>query len=577
MMSQRTRPHHLVYWVDECPPKPTMWLLGLQHVVVNSAGWVIMAAVLSAFVKDTRDIEAMVRLGMIVVGVVAILQARKASALGAGLFCPPICGPSYASATIAAGTGFGLGVVYGMTLLAGLFEVALARLMPRLRVLFPPEVIGVIMSVVGFAMLPLAIPRLLASPEFAPSMAGSRGANIAVAFGTLACIYGVTVWAKGRVRLFPVLIGAVVGLIGALILGVVPASAVEKIAQADWIGLPQRVNMDLGFELSLLVPFLVAALASALKGVGDLTICQKGNDDNWKRVDLQEVSRGGTALGIGTALAGLLGTMGHTSSSSNVGLSVIAAGATSRYIGYSMGALMIALAFVPKVGVLIALMPVPLMGATMGFVAATMIVAGLQILGGRLMDIRRILVVGTTLTFSIGVMAFPQSFAGAPQVIAPFLSSPVTLGAGLAIILALVLRIGSSKFSQFTLHAKDDAQEAIKEHFYRFGASVGARAEVVAQAAHSVYDALESLPASGGDAVSDLRFHLTFDEFSLSVAMTYEGPVMVAPAAMPTDAEMLDDPEAIARMSAYLAARKASKFSSEQQGRTSTLKFKFEH
>lgn len=252
MMSQRTRPHHLVYWVDECPPKPTMWLLGLQHVVVNSAGWVIMAAVLSAFVKDTRDIEAMVRLGMIVVGVVAILQARKASALGAGLFCPPICGPSYASATIAAGTGFGLGVVYGMTLLAGLFEVALARLMPRLRVLFPPEVIGVIMSVVGFAMLPLAIPRLLASPEFAPSMAGSRGANIAVAFGTLACIYGVTVWAKGRVRLFPVLIGAVVGLIGALILGVVPASAVEKIAQADWIGLPQRVNMDLGFELSLL-------------------------------------------------------------------------------------------------------------------------------------------------------------------------------------------------------------------------------------------------------------------------------------------------------------------------------------
>ena len=55
--------------------------------------------------------------------------------------------------------------------------------------------------------------------------------------------------------------------------------------------------------------------------------------------------------------------MGLTTSSANVGLS-IATGATSRRIGFACGAMLIALAFVPKLAVLFAIMPGPVIGVS---------------------------------------------------------------------------------------------------------------------------------------------------------------------------------------------------------------------
>jgi NCS2 family nucleobase:cation symporter-2 len=44
-----------------------------------------------------------------------------------------------------------------MTAIAGSFEVLLSRIMHRLRALFPTEVVGLVVLMVGIAIIPLAI------------------------------------------------------------------------------------------------------------------------------------------------------------------------------------------------------------------------------------------------------------------------------------------------------------------------------------------------------------------------------------------------------------------------------------
>ncbi len=79
-----------------------------------------------------------------------------------------------------------------------------------------------------------------------------------------------------------------------------------------------------------------ASLSSVLKTVGDLTLCQKINDAHWKRTDMKSVAGGILAGSLGTTLSGLIGGVGQSTFSSNVGLSM-ATGGTSRAIALLPG------------------------------------------------------------------------------------------------------------------------------------------------------------------------------------------------------------------------------------------------
>jgi hypothetical protein len=70
------------------------------------------------------------------------------------------------------------------------------------------------------------------------------------------------------------------------------------------------------------------------------------------------------------------------------GLSV-ATGATSRVIAYAIGGLLFVLAFCPKLATVFAIMPAPVMGATLIFALSFMVIAGIQIIMSRMLDARR--------------------------------------------------------------------------------------------------------------------------------------------------------------------------------------------
>jgi len=223
--------------------------------------------------------------------------------------CPFSCGPAYLPAAILAGQSGGLPLVFGMTALSGAFESALAHVVGRLRVLFPLEVTGLVVSMVGIQLLAMGCPRFLGYAGQEPRISPR---SLVVATVTLGVMLAPIIWSKGKWRLYPVLLGLLAGHISAFALGIFHASQFELQRLEPLIGLPNRPSRAFTFQLGLVLPFLIASLSSVLRFVGDLTLYQKINDSEWKRTDMRAVSGSATAGAIGTFFSGLLGGAGQS-------------------------------------------------------------------------------------------------------------------------------------------------------------------------------------------------------------------------------------------------------------------------
>ena len=116
---------------------------------------------------------------------------------------------------------------------------------------------------------------------------------------------------------------------------------------------------------------------------------------------MKSVGNGLFAEGLGTIVGGLLGAMGQTTSSGSVGLSV-ATGATSRLIAYGTGLCFIVFAFLPKIAALFAIMPQPVIGVILMVEIAFVVPTAMQICCSRMLDARRMFVLGISLTFGFG-------------------------------------------------------------------------------------------------------------------------------------------------------------------------------
>jgi xanthine permease XanP len=566
------KPAGLTYGVDDRPPLTASALLGLQHVFVMTAGWVIVVVIVTTIGGTQEEIANVLRMSMIASGIATVLQSLPNSPIGSGYFCPISGGPAYISASILAGKVGGLRSVFAMTVISGLFEGLLARVVPRLRPLFPPEVTGLVVTMVGVELVAVSCPRFLG---FQGGGAGAQASATTVAIVTLAAMIGPTVWGKGKLKLYPVLLGLVAGYLFAYFFGVFQTERLREMLAAPMISLPRKVYTGWSFDLALLPAFLIASLASTLKSVGDLTLCQKINDADWKRTDMQSASGGIFAGAIGTGLSGLLGGIGQSTFSSNVGLS-LATGATSRLIAIPCGILMILLAFLPKLAAFFAAMPDPVMGAILIYVACYMILAGIQVITSRMIDARRTFVVGIALIFGLSVDMVPGLYRDVPNQIQPLFSSSLAVSTIFVVVLNLLFRIGITRRQLLELTPGVDGSQKIFDFMETQGGLWGARRDVIMRATAALNEFVESA-AGLGLAKGKVRTEVSFDEFNLDLEIRYDGALMEFPSRRPTEEALLDDETAVAGLAGYLIRQYADRIKTENENGRCRVQLHFDH
>jgi NCS2 family nucleobase:cation symporter-2 len=566
--SARVKPANLIYSVDEVPPLPLTIALGLQHVFVMSVGWIFVVVVATSIGASSLQTQTLIRMSMIASGFATILQAQTKGPIGSGYLCPFSCGPAYVSASILAGQVGGLPLLWGMTTFSGIFEALLSRVMKRLQRVFPPEVTGLVVALVGIELIGIGAPRFLGYDVAAGHLDMRAGA---VALITLAAMLAPTLWSKSKLRLYPVLIGLFVGYVASVLMRTITPVDVRQVLDVPLVGFP-GLPSALRFRFGMVLPFVIASVCSMLKSVGDL----KNNDSEWKRTEMKEVSGGILAGGICSALSGALGGVGQSTFSSNVGLSM-ATGATSRVIAWPAGLFCIALAFFPRLAAVFSIMPDPVMGAVVVYVACFMILGGLQVMMSRMLDARRIFVIGIALVFGLSVEMVPGMYEGVPGWIRPLFSSSLALGTVLVVVLNLLFQLGTSKRKTFEIDpaAALGGDNNVRRIMEALGATWGMRPEVATRAANCLHELMIYFDQVG--VRSPVRMEARFDEFDLDFDIEHSGPAIYFPDKPPMAEAIASEAGAMPLLCAYIIRGYADSVSTSSQGGKSRIHLHFEH
>ena len=566
----RKKPANLIYDVEEHPPLPVALVLALQHVVIISVGWIFVVVVVSGIGGTTKQAEGVIRMAMIASGVATVLQAMTKGPVGSGYLCPFSCGPAYIPASILAGKAGGLPLLIGMTTVSGVFEMFLSRVIHKMRMLFPPEVTGLVVAMVGIALIKMGSTRF-----FGYNNGVLNEHTTIVALITLVVMVTPTVWSKSKLRLYPVLLGLLVGYAAAFGFGILKLIDFQVVSEAPLVSLPGRsAGSGWAFSMGLLAPFLIASLSSVLKTVGDLTLCQKINDSHWKRTDMKSVAGGILAGSIGTTLSGLIGGVGQSTFSSNIGLSM-ATGVTSRAVALPAGLMLVALACFPKLAAAFSVIPAPVMGAVLVYVACFMILGGLQVMTSRMLDVRRTFVVGIAMIFGLSVDMVPGLFQHVPSVLQPIFSSSLSLATVLVVALNLLFRLGVAKIQTIQLSPERDSLDTIFSFMEEQGGAWGMRKEVEERAAEAIYECTVSL--RGLHVTSPVTVRARFDEFKLEVDVDYDGPPIHLPERPPAAEELSNGEQALAMLSGYIIRQHADRVTVSCTNGHSRVHLHFDH
>ncbi|MFC3606693.1 uracil-xanthine permease family protein [Stutzerimonas tarimensis] len=570
----RQRPDEIVYNIEDRPPLPVVLGMGLQHALLALIFALYAVIAGQAIGLNASQTAAFVSATVLVMGLATLLQAIP-SRFGAGMLLVTIPGAGRLPIYIAITLHYGVAATMGATLVSGVMAIAMARVMPRLRPFFPPEVIGVVLLMMGVSLVTGGVSRSVGFHEEAAdfSLPAALAAGV-----TLACMVGVAVWGSAALRRLALVVGGLAGTLVTWLTGNLPAG---HALDMTWVALPV-LGLDLPTPEFHLVPIVVIALAqfiTIMDQFGSTMTMDRMTDAHWRRADMPGVARAITGMGLSHLLFGLLGTLPGGSASANIGLAH-ASGIAARRVGVAAGLMLITAAFFPPLAGLLALTPAPVIGGILLYTAAYMITTGIDLITSRMMDARRSFTVGLAVVIGTAVMLVPQLGQQAPDWIQVIVQSGLTMGSLAAVALNATFRIGTRKTVVHALAPACEAQQAV-EALEHDGKLWGVRRDTVLRAGHAIGEALEALRASG--VRGPVQLTLSFDEFNLVGVLTYQGVALqIGATAAPDVSRLLDTEEetldaAMRQLSAHLIGRLADQVQSGQKGGQAELRLSFTH
>lgn len=428
------------------PPLARAVPLGIQHVLAMFASNVTPAIIVAGaagigFGSDQGalgfpDMTYMIQMSMLFAGIATLFQTIGMGPVGARL--PIVQGTSFAFLPImipaVAGQGTaGLASLMTGVMIGGVFHFIMGAFVGRLRFALPPLVTGLIVLMIGLALVKVGIQYaaggvpLMGKPEF-----GSL-AMWTPALVVIIVTLGVKFFTKGLWSVAAVLIGLVAGYLVALAMGQVNFGNVGRAAV-----LAPPMPFKWGFEINaaVIVGMCFMAVISAIETVGDVSGITKGGAG--REATDKEISGATYADGLGTAIAGIFGGLPNTSFSQNVGL-ISMTGVMSRHV-VTIGAIFLILCgLVPKVGAIVATVPINVLGGGVIVMFGMVAAAGINMLSDVTWSRRNMVILAVSLSLGLGLQLVPEALQHLPKTLGILLTSGLLPAAALSIILNLTL------------------------------------------------------------------------------------------------------------------------------------------
>ncbi len=399
------------YQPDEKPPLALAFGLGLQLAVLILARMVLVPLVVVRAGGGTEAYLTWALFAAVVVcGATTILQATRIGRIGAGhILVTNTSGAAIAVCVTAMAEG-GPALLATLLVVSSFVPIALSARLSLFRRILTPTVAGTIIMLIPVTVMPIVFGML----------ADASGGRLAAAaplsaLATILVITGIALKATGALRLWAPVIGVVSGSAVAGFLGLYD---VDRVAAASWIGPPNvewpGFDLDFGPVFWALLPgFVLVALICTVQAMSASIAIQ---NVSWRRprsVDFRAVQGAVTAAGLGNLLSGLAGTVPNTTYSTSVSVTELT-GVAARRVGIALGAVLIALAFLPKALAVILAIPGPVAAAYLTVLLALLFVLGMKIVVQDGTDYRKGLIAGVAFWVGVGFqngVIFPAYFS----------------------------------------------------------------------------------------------------------------------------------------------------------------------
>ena len=473
---------------------------------------------------------------LIISGTITALQAGRVWRLGAGHVLMTGAGPYFIAVSVLALTEGGWSMLASLIVISSLFQFALAAWLPMLRRIITPVVSGTALMLIAVTVMSIAVDRLKEVPEGAPLAAGPS-----VAAATLVTATALAMRASGVWRLWALLIGIASGCAVAAFFGLYD---VQRLMEAPWVSIPD-IAAGPGLDLTpgagfwaLLPAFVIVALVVAIKTSSEGVVIQQVSRRRPRATDFRLVQGAINTNGLGTLLSGIAGTPPTVVYSPSTVSLINLTGVAARSVGYAIGVILLALAFLPKVTAILLTIPSPVMGGYLLMIMGLLFVEGMRTVAQDGLDHRKALVVGVAL--SIGVGLENQNILA--DLLGPTwgasLGNGMTVGVLAAILMTSFIELTSPRRRRLEVELAVSAVPRIDAFLSELASRIGWNDASTGRLRAAGEETLSSLLQSGGDYGADgaprliivarpdagtveLEFLAVFDEENLEDRLAY--------------------------------------------------------
>ncbi len=373
---------------------PDQWFIGAQMLFV-AFGALVLVPILTGLDPNVALFTA--GLGTLIFQVVT---RGKVPVFLASSF-------AFISPIIVASGKWGMAATLGGLAAAGLVYLLLSGMVHLrgsawLERYLPRVVTGPVIMVIGLILAPVAVNLALGKTGDGTKQLVALGPALTLAGISLAATIAAIVWGRGLIRVIPVLIGGITGYVAAIIMDMMGYDVInfEPIAKAAWFAVPNFTFPE--FNLSAILFILPVAIAPAIEHFGDIiAISQVTGRDYLKDPGVDRTLLGD---GLATSAAAMLGGPPNTTYSEVTGAVTITRAFNPAIMTWA-AIWAILLAFVGKLGAVLATIPTPVMGGILMLLFGAIVVVGLNSLvkaGDDLTKPRNLVIVALILISGIG-------------------------------------------------------------------------------------------------------------------------------------------------------------------------------
>ncbi len=301
---------------------------------------------------------------------------------------------------------WGIPATMGGMMAAGMVYILLGALVKVrgtdfIHKLLPPVVVGPVIIIIGLGLAPVAVNMALGKSGDGSLVLVPTDTALIISLASLCTTIAVAIFAKGLLKVMPILAGIIVGYGLSLGFGIIDFAVV---AEASWIAIPKFVAPEFNWHaIAFMIP---VAIAPAVEHIGDiLAISNVTGKDFMKKPGLHRTLTGD---GVATIAAAAFGGPPNTTYSEVTGAVTLTRNFDPKIMTWT-AITAIVLAFVGKLGAIMQTIPVPVMGGIMCLLFGSIAAVGLNTLIRNHVDLtepRNLSIVGVTLVFGIGGMAF---------------------------------------------------------------------------------------------------------------------------------------------------------------------------